>query len=70
MITGHAHVDVSGPLVSTATVTGLGASLVDASVGGEDFSWPKTGTLGGHQRGHQLARTGDFLMATDPGSSC
>jgi hypothetical protein len=54
-----------GGLVSTATVTGQGASLVDASVRGGDFSWPKTGTFGGHQRGHQLAKTGDFLMATD-----
>jgi hypothetical protein len=52
-------------LVSTATVTGPGASLVDASVRGGDFSWPKTGTSRGHQRGHQLAKTGDFLMATD-----
>jgi hypothetical protein len=54
-----------GGLVSTATVTGQGASLVDASVRGGDFWWPKTGTSGGHQRGHQLAKNGDFLMATD-----
>ena len=54
-----------GGLVSTATVTGQGASLVDASVRGGDFSWPKTGTSRGHQRGHQLAITGDFFMATD-----
>ena len=54
-----------GGLVSTATVTGQGASLVDASVRGGDFSWPKTGTFGGHQRRHQLAKNGDFLMATD-----
>src|SRR5665213_3230316 len=54
-----------GGLVSTATVTGQGASLVDASVRGGDFSWPKTGTSGGHQRGHQLAKNGDFFMATD-----
>jgi len=39
--------------------------LVDASVRGGDFSWPKTGTSRGHQRGHQLAKNGDFLMATD-----
>ena len=58
-----------GGLVSTATVTGQGASLVDASVRGGDFSWPKTGTFGGHQRGHQLAKNGDFLMATDNGRS-
>jgi hypothetical protein len=25
----------------------------------------KTGDFGGHQRGLQLAKTGDFLMATD-----
>jgi hypothetical protein len=54
-----------GGLVSTATVTGQGASLVDASVRGGDFSWPKTGTSRGHQRGPQLAITGDFFMATD-----
>jgi hypothetical protein len=54
-----------GGLVSTATVTAQGASLVDASVRGGDFSWPKTGTSRGHQRGHQLAKNGDFLMATD-----
>ena len=54
-----------GGLVSTATVTGQGASLVDPSVRGGDFSWPKTGTSRGHQRGHQLAITGDFFMATD-----
>jgi hypothetical protein len=41
--------------------------LVDTSMRGGDFSWPKTGTSGGHQRGHQLAITGDFLMATDRG---
>ena len=44
-----------GGWVSTATVTGQGASLVDASVRGGDFSWPKAGTFRGHQRGHQLA---------------
>ena len=54
-----------GGSVSTATVTGQGASLVDASVRGGDFSWPKTGTFRGHQRGHQLAITGGFFMATD-----
>jgi hypothetical protein len=54
-----------GGLVSTATVTGQGASLVDPSVRGGDFSWPKTGTSRGHQRGPQLAITGDFFMATD-----
>jgi hypothetical protein len=27
----------------------------------------KTGDFGGHQRGLQLAKTGDFLMATDTG---
>ena len=54
-----------GGWVSTATVTGQGASLVDASVRGGDFSWPKAGTFRGHQRGHQLAITGDFFMATD-----
>ena len=54
-----------GGLVSTATVTGPGASLVDTSVRGGDFSWPKSGTSRGHQRGHQLAKNGDFLMATD-----
>ena len=52
-------------LASTATVTGQGASLVDPSVRGGDFSWPKAGTSHGHQRGHQLAITGDFFMATD-----
>src|SRR5271155_3820161 len=52
-------------LVSTATVTGQGASSMDLSVRGGDFSWPKTGTFRGHQRGHQLAITGDFLMSTD-----
>jgi hypothetical protein len=56
-----------GGWVSTATVTGQGASLVDPSVRGGDFSWPKTGTSRGHQRGHQLAITGDFFMATDIG---
>ena len=54
-----------GGSVSTATVTGQGASLVDPSVRGGDFWWPKTGTSRGHQRGHQLAITGDFFMATD-----
>jgi len=52
-------------LVRTATVTGQGASLVVLSVRGGDFSWPKTGTSRGHHRGHQLATTGDFFMATD-----
>ena len=32
-------------LVSTATVTGQGASQVDTSVRGGDFSWPKAGTF-------------------------
>jgi hypothetical protein len=32
-------------LAATATVTGQGASQVDTSVRGEDFSWPKAGTL-------------------------
>ena len=54
-----------GGWVSTATVTGQGASLVDPSVRGGDFSWPKTGTSRGHQRGPQLAITGGFFMATD-----
>jgi hypothetical protein len=54
-----------GGLVSTATVTGQGASWVDDSVRGGDFSWPKTGTSRGHQRGLQLAKNGDFFMATD-----
>jgi hypothetical protein len=58
-----------GGLVSTATVTAQGASLVDPSVRGGDFSWPKTGTSRGHQRGHQLAKNGDFLMATDTGGT-
>ena len=40
---------------------------MDTSVRGGDFSWPKTGTFRGHQRGHQLAKNGDFLMATDIG---
>jgi hypothetical protein len=52
-------------LACTATVTGQGASKVDPSVRGGDFSWPKTGTFHGHQRGPQLAITGDFFMATD-----
>ena len=54
-------------LVSTATVAGQGASLVDPSVRGGDFSWPKTGTPHGQKRGHQLAITGDFFMATTDG---
>src|SRR5580658_10754739 len=54
-----------GGSVSTATVTGQGASWVDPSARGGDFSWPKVGTLRGHQRGLQLAITGDFFMATD-----
>ena len=41
-----------GGWVSTATVTGRGASSVDASVRGGDFSWPQTGT--------SLATSGDF----------
>ncbi|MEW6155620.1 MAG: hypothetical protein AB1673_16795, partial [Actinomycetota bacterium] len=41
----------------TATVTGRGTSRVDAQRG--------VGTSGGHQRGPQLAISGDFLMATD-----
>ena len=57
-----------GGSVSTATVTGQGASLVDPSVRGGDFSWPKVGTFHGHQRGPQLAIIGDFFMATD--TSC
>ena len=40
-----------GGWVSTATVTGQGASLVDASVRGGDFSWPPAGTSAGHNRG-------------------
>ena len=54
-----------GGWVSTATVTGQGASWVDPSVRGGDFSWPKAGTFRGHQWGPQLAITGDFFMATD-----
>jgi hypothetical protein len=32
-------------LAATATVTGEGASQVDTSVRGGDFSWPKVGTF-------------------------
>ena len=42
-----------------------GDLLVDPSVRGGDFSWPKAGTFRGHQRGPQLAITGDFFVATD-----
>lgn len=38
---------------------------MDGSVRGGYFWWPKPGTSRGHQRGHQLAKTGYFLMATD-----
>src|SRR6185312_4344626 len=54
-----------GGWVCTATVTGQGASWVDVSVRGEDFSWPKPRTSGGHQRVLQLAKTAYFFMATD-----
>src|ERR1700686_1041418 len=39
-------------LVRTATVTGQGASQVDTSVRGGDFSWPKAGTF--------VAKSGDL----------
>ena len=55
-------------LASTATVTGRGDPQVDASVRGADFSWPKTGTSGGHQCGLFMAISADFLVATDDGS--
>ena len=54
-----------GGWVSTATVTGQGASCVDPSVRGGGLLVAKTGTFRGHQRGPQLAITGDFFMATD-----
>ena len=49
----------------TATVTGRGDPLVDASARGADFWWPKTGTSGGHQCGLFMAISADFLVATD-----
>src|SRR5271167_4790447 len=49
----------------TATVTGRGDPLVDASARGADFSWPKAGTSGGHQCGLFMAISADFLVATD-----
>src|SRR5271155_1068308 len=52
-------------LDSTATVTGRGDPHVDASARGADFSWPKTGTSGGHQCGLFMAISADFLVATD-----
>src|SRR5271163_2173378 len=52
-------------LASTATVTGRGDPLVDASARGADFSWPKAGTSGGHQCGLFMAISADFLVATD-----
>ena len=52
-------------LASTATVTGRGDPHVDASARGADFSWPKTGTSGGHQCGLFMAISADFLVATD-----
>jgi hypothetical protein len=56
-------------LDSTATVTGRGDPHVDASARGADFSWPKTGTSGGHQCGLFMAISADFLVATDS-TSC
>lgn len=38
---------------------------MDASVRGEDFSWPPAGTFHGHQRRPHLATSGDFLRAMD-----
>ena len=52
-------------LADTATVTGRGTLDVDASARNGDFRWPPAGTSRGHQRGPQLATSGDFLMATD-----
>src|SRR3954447_4738445 len=52
-------------LADTATVTGRGTLDVDASATNGDFRWPPAGTSRGHQRGPQLATSGDFLMATD-----
>src|SRR5271165_3014720 len=52
-------------LACTATVTGRGDPHVDASARGADFSWPKTGTSGGHQCGLLMAKSADFLVATD-----
>ena len=38
---------------------------MDASARGADFSWPRTGTSGGHQCGLFMAISADFLVATD-----
>ena len=54
-------------LACTATVTGRGDPHVDASARGADFSWPKTGTSRGHQCGLFMAKSADFLVATDMG---
>src|SRR3954447_21680748 len=56
-------------LADTATVTGRGTLDVDASARNGDFRWPPAETSRGHQRGPQLATSGDFLMATDTRSA-
>jgi hypothetical protein len=48
----------------TATVTGQGATSVDASVGGGDLSGHQRGLIWPRARTY-LAITGDFFVATD-----
>ncbi len=52
-------------LVSTATVTGQGAPQVDTFSEGWGLLVATSGDFRGHQRGPQMATSGDFLMATD-----
>ena len=52
-------------LACTATVTGRGDPQVDASARGADFWWPRMRTSGGHQCGLFMAKSADFLVATD-----
>ena len=54
------------PLSEFASLVGENTRLVSvASFESPVLAWPKPGTFGGHQRGHQLAKNGDFLVATD-----
>jgi hypothetical protein len=56
-------------LASTATVTGRRGPQVDASAKGADISWPELRTSGGHRCGLLMAKSADFLVATDIASS-
>ena len=52
-------------LASTATVTGRRGPQVDASAKGADIWWPELRTSHGHRCGLFMAKSADFLVATD-----